>query len=81
MKSQQEKYEGSHTELQEKEGKIQLLIDNKLIKYGQMPDGSYFLYDYAYDPSDNLMDLARKFIKHRNKANKIRQEQNKKGGK
>lgn len=81
MKSQEEKYEGHLIELQEKDGKIQLLIDKKPLKYGKLPDGTYYLHEYAYDPSDNLMDLAKKFIKHRNKANKIREEKNKKGGK
>jgi len=81
MKSQHEEYEGRHIELQQQKETVQLLIDKKNIKYGQMPDGSYFLYKYAYDPSDNLMDLARKFIKHQHKAIKIRGEQNKKGGK
>ena len=81
MKSQNEDYKGHRIELQQKEGKAQLSIDKKPMRYGQLPDGSYFLYEYAYDPADDLMELARKFVIHRDKAIKIREQQTKKGGK
>ena len=52
----------------------ELLIDGKPIGYGQLPDGSYALHEYAYDWSHDLMDLAKRFIDHRQKADKIRRE-------
>jgi hypothetical protein len=42
--------------------------------HGQLPDGSYALHEYAYDWSDNLMDLAKRFIDYRDRADKIRRE-------
>ncbi|MDQ3980299.1 MAG: hypothetical protein M3314_12215, partial [Actinomycetota bacterium] len=33
-----------------------LLIDGVPTGYGQLPDGSYVLDDYAYDWRDNLVD-------------------------
>ena len=38
-----------------------------------MPNGKYFLQGYAYDESDNLIEVARRFIKYRERVEKIRQ--------
>lgn len=42
-----------------------LLIDDVPVSYGQLPGGSYYLHEYAYDWRDDLMDLARGFIDYR----------------
>lgn len=42
-----------------------LLIDGVPTGYGQLPDGSYALDDYAYDWRDNLVDVAKGFIDYR----------------
>jgi hypothetical protein len=60
-------------ELREKEAQSILLIDDERIPYGQLPDGLYFLRDYAYDWHDNLIDLARSFIDYRDKTTQIRE--------
>jgi hypothetical protein len=72
MKPERQEYEGHRIELREREGKPELLIDNAPVRYGQLPGGLYFLREYAFDWSDNLMDLARKFIAYRRKADEIR---------
>jgi hypothetical protein len=41
-----------------------LLIDGEPIRHGRLPDGSYFLYEYAYDWRDDLADVARSFVDH-----------------
>jgi hypothetical protein len=74
MKQERQEYEGHHIELREREGKPELLIDNILVHYGQLPNGQYFLHEYAYDWTDNLMELAQRFIDYRRKADKIRRE-------
>jgi hypothetical protein len=74
MKPEYQEYEGHNVELREREGKPELLIDDVPIRYGQLPDGSYFLHEYAYDWTDTLMDLARRFIDYQSRANKIRRE-------
>lgn len=74
MKSEHQEYEGHHVELREREGKPELLIDDVPIRYGQLPDGSYFLHKYAYDWTTNLMELAQRFIDHQSRANKIGRE-------
>jgi hypothetical protein len=56
------------------EPEAELLIDDEPIRYGQFPDGLYYLYDYAYDWRDNLMDLARRFIDYRSRTDAIRRE-------
>ena len=65
-------------ELRAREGKpineSELLIDDEPIRYGQLPDGRYALHEYAYDWSDNLMDLARRFIDYRSRSDEIRRE-------
>ena len=86
MEPEQLDYKGHHIELRarnvdelpalgvEREPQLELLIDNEPILYGQLPDGSYALEEYAYDWHDNLIDLAKKFIDYRDRAEKIRRE-------
>jgi len=82
MKPERKEYEGHPIELREREGQFELLIDNIPVRYGQRPDGLYFLHEYAYDPTDDLMGLAQKFINYRRKADQIRRERESgKGGK
>lgn len=81
MKSESHEYEGHRIEFREREGKRELLVDNILIRYGQLPNGKYFLQGYAYDWSDNLIEVARRYIKYRERVEKIRQAASSKGGK
>jgi hypothetical protein len=74
MKQERQEYEGHHIELRDREGKPELLIDNIAVSYGQLPDGQYFLYEYAYDWTDNLMELAQRFIDYQRKADNIQRE-------
>ena len=53
---------------------LELHIDEQPVRYGQLPDGLYALYEYAYDWQDDLMDLARRFIDYRDRAEEIRRE-------
>ena len=82
MKPESHEYEGHRIEFREREGKRELLIDNKAVRYGQLPNGKYFLRDYAYDWSDDLVEVARRYIKYRQRVEKIRRERSpSKGGK
>jgi hypothetical protein len=82
MKPTSHEYEGRRIEFREQEGKRELLIDNKAVRYGQLPNGKYFLRDYAYDWSDDLVEVAHRYIKYRQRVEKIRQERSpSKGGK
>lgn len=86
MEPEHQDYKGHHIELRardvdelrtpgaEREPGFKLLIDDKPVRYGQLPNGSYSLHEYAYDWSDNLMDLAKRFIDYRNRVNEIRRE-------
>lgn len=58
----------------ERESEPELLINDTKIDYGKLPDGKYFLHEYANDWSDNLIDLARKFIDYRIKTDEIQQQ-------
>jgi len=82
----QEEYKGHRIELQarealharevereeEPEQELELLIDDRPVRYGQLPDGRYFLHEYAYDWRESLMDLARGFIDYQSGAEEIR---------
>ena len=72
MQPERQGYEGHRIELREREGQPELLIDNVPVRYGQLPNGLYFLHGYAYDWRDNLLDLARRFIDYRRRAAEIR---------
>jgi hypothetical protein len=74
MKRERREYEGHRIEVRGREGQRELLIDDVPVRYGQLPNGQYFLHDYAYDWTDNLTELAQKFIDYRRRADMIRQE-------
>ena len=74
MESERQEYEGHRIELREREGTPELLIDNVPVRYGQLPNGLYFLHEYAYDWTDDLMELAQRFVDYRRRADEIRRE-------
>ena len=87
MEPERQEYKGHRIELRAREGReelrareaereeeLELLIDDEPVRYGQLPDGRYALEEYAYDWTDNLMDLARRFIDYRERAQEIRRE-------
>jgi len=86
MEPQRQEYKGHHIELRareadelrapvaEREKDLELRIDDEPIRYGQLPGGMYALHEYAYDWTENLMDLVRRFIDYRDRADEIRRE-------
>lgn len=50
----------------------ELLIDGQPVPFGRLVDGSYVLEDYAYDFTSDLEDLARRYIDHRERAERAR---------
>jgi hypothetical protein len=74
MKPERHQYKGHRIELDEREGERELLIDGEPVPYGQLPDGHYFLHEYAYDWRANLIDLAQRFIDYRDRFEEIRRE-------
>jgi hypothetical protein len=80
MASKRHKYNDHTIELREGEGRVELIIDDIPVGYRRRPDGLYVLDDYAYDPTDDLVELAQKFIDHRITADRIRQDVAQKGG-
>lgn len=56
----------------EREGELELLIDDEPVRYGQLPSGQYALEKYAYDWTDDLIDLAQRFIDYRDRADEVR---------
>lgn len=74
MKQERQVYDGHAIEVRVREGKPELLIDNVPVRYGQLPNGEYFLHDYAYDWTDDLIELAQRFINHRRHSEEIRRE-------
>ena len=81
MAVERDEYKGRRIEVRSRGGALraetadlELLIDDEPVEYGELPDGSYFLHDYAYDWQDNLMDLARRFIDYERAADEVRPE-------
>lgn len=65
-------HKGHRIEAGENDPGTELLIDGESTAYGQYPDGKYFLYEYAYDPADDLMDLAMRYIDYRDRTDEVR---------
>jgi len=86
MEPQRHEYKGHSIELSAREGRaerlgaaerqeeLELLIDDESVRYSRLPDGSYALEEYAYDWTDDLMDLAQRFIDYRDRSDEIRRE-------
>jgi hypothetical protein len=87
MEPERHEYKGHRIELRAREGReevqareaereeeLELLIDDESVRYGQLPDGQYALEEYAYDWTDDLLDLAQRFIDHRERSDEIRRQ-------
>ena len=87
MQPERQEYKGHRIELRPRESREgvrareaergeerELLIDDQPVRYGQLPDGRYALEEYAYDWTDDLMDLAQRYIDYRERAQEIRRE-------
>jgi hypothetical protein len=53
---------------------LELLIDEQPVRFGQLPDGQYALHEYAFDWTDDLIELARRYIDYRERAEEIRRK-------
>ena len=86
MEPERQEYKGHRIELRPREGleaereedlelqDLELRIDEQPVRFGQLPDGRYALEEYAFDWRDDLMDLARRFIDYRERAEEIQRE-------
>jgi len=72
MEPQRLEYKGHRIELRARAQELELLIDDQPIRYRPMSDGTYALDEYAYDRSQNLIDVAKRFIDYRDRADEIR---------
>jgi hypothetical protein len=84
MEPERQEYKGHRIELRPREDleaareedpdleDLELLIDEQPVRFGQLPDGSYALEEYAYDWTDDLIDLARRYIDYQERAEEIR---------
>ena len=68
MKPERQDHEGHSIELRVHEAGPELLIDGVPVRHGRLPDGQFFLHEYAYDTSDDLIEVARRFITYRRRA-------------
>ena len=50
------------------ESRRELRIDDQPVRYGRLPGGEFFLHDYAYDWTGDVVDLAKRFIDHQKRA-------------
>jgi len=71
MKSERQKYLGRQIEIRDGKHGLELFIDNVPMGYGRLPDGQFFLDDYAYDWSDDLVELARRYISYRQRVAEV----------
>jgi len=70
MKPEYQDHKGRRIEIRKRADKSELLIENVPVAYGQLPNGMFFLDNYAYDWTDDLMELARRSIDYRGRVEK-----------
>jgi hypothetical protein len=87
MEPEYQEYKGHRIELRPREDleaareedpdleDLELLIDEQPVRFIQLADGSYALEEYAYDWTDDLMDLAQRYIDYQERAQEIRREE------
>jgi hypothetical protein len=73
-KAQEERGERSRVEVVEGEAGPRLVVDGLLRRHVTMPDGTYVLDEYAYDPADDLEELGRRYAGHLDRAAAARAE-------
>ena len=73
MKSERRQYKGRQIELREGKDGPELRIDDVPVRYGRLPDGKFFIEDYAYDWSDDLVELARRYIAYSERVAKVQE--------
>ena len=81
MKPESQDYEGHRLEIRGSGEKAELLIDNVPVAYGRLPNGKFFLKDYAFDWTDDLMELARRYVSYRARVQKVKAGQRGQKGK
>jgi hypothetical protein len=72
MKPESQECEGHRIEVRGRDKKTELRIDDVPVSYGQLPNGQFYLDQYAYDWTDDLMELGRRYVSHRRRAEEIR---------
>ena len=50
----------------------ELRVDDEPVRHGQLPDGRYYLADYAYDWREKLTDVAEGWIDYRQRVDQLR---------
>jgi hypothetical protein len=68
MKFERQQFKGRQIEVRDGKDGPELRIDDVPMRYGRLPDGKYFLDDYAYDWADDLVELARRYIAYRERV-------------
>lgn len=49
----------------------ELRIDDRPVDYGQLANGLFYLLEYAYDWSDDLVDVARRFVDYQIRTDEL----------
>jgi hypothetical protein len=76
MKSKKVEHDGHKIEVAAHADDADLLIDGEPVRWGQFSDdGQFFLYRYAYDPDDSLIEVARRYIDYRERVEQRRESE------
>jgi hypothetical protein len=65
MKPERCEHAGSLIEIAVRHDKHELRIDGKRMRWGRLPNGKYFLHDYAYDWHPSLVTVAQRYVEYR----------------
>ena len=68
MKKGNQDYKGRKIDLKVEGDRPQLIIDGRRMRLGELPGGLYFLHEYAYDWTDDPVELGRRYVDYRAKV-------------
>ncbi len=71
MPSIREEIRGHTVEVSGAEERPELHIDGRRVRYGRLPGGLYFLHEYAYDWSEDLLEVTRRYLDHKARTEEL----------
>jgi len=75
MKHRVEEHEGHRIVIRERESDWEVVIDGARHRALRLPNGRYVLERHAYEPAEDLVGLAVRYLAHLERVRRVRETQ------